>query len=160
MNIDQTLELSDYEPSEKELALLRVLLNPEHANKTITDKVEIAGIDRSMYYYYMKKPDFLSLIRSSSMNLVSSGVTDIIHAFMDKAKGGSFKHGKVLLEMAGMHSDSISIDNSTVNVIVGGKNIEKMGDRELIRLAEEQGIRVSEREKQIIDAKYKVIDNG
>jgi hypothetical protein len=159
MDIQETLTLSDYEPSENELKLLKTLLNPKNRNLSITEKTEQAGISRQMYYYYMKKQGFVDLLRKASKNLVVSEIPDIIHAFVNEAKKGSFKHGKLLLEMSEMYSDKIEISSTSVHAIVGGRDISKMTDMEMIQLAKEQGIELSDREKEIFDAKYRVIED-
>lgn len=110
---------TDYEPTEKEKNLLEVLLNPDYRMKSITDICKAAKCSRNIYYDAFGKPGFIDLYKKQSVDLVKRAVASIINTFIREAQRGSFPHGKVLLEMAGLytekmeHSGSIDISDKS-----------------------------------------------
>jgi hypothetical protein len=102
--------LTEYEPTEKERAILEALLNPEHRMKSITDICKIADCSRLTYYNAFKKPEFAELYKQRSLELVKQCVAPVLNTFVREAQRGSFQHGKVILEMAGLHSDKLQHD--------------------------------------------------
>jgi hypothetical protein len=108
-----------YEPTEKEKTLLEVLINPEYRMKSITDICKIAKCARSTYYEAFSKPEFVEIYRQYSVDLVKQFIAPIINAFIREAQRGSFQHGKVILEMAGMYSDKLEITGKINNPMEG-----------------------------------------
>ena len=104
-----------YKPTEKEKALLEVLLNPDYRMKSITDICRIAKCARSTYYEAFSKPGFVDLYNQYSNDLIKQSVAPVINTFIREAQRGSFQHGKVILEMAGMYSDKIEISGKIDN---------------------------------------------
>jgi hypothetical protein len=102
--------LTDYKPTEKEKNLLEVLLNPENRMKSITDICKLAKCSRPIYYEAFSKPGFVALYRQMSMNLVKQSVGPVLNTFIREAQRGSFQHGKVILEMAGVYSESSKVE--------------------------------------------------
>lgn len=94
---------TEYEPTNAELKLLEVLVNPEHYRKSITDKCSIAGVDRTTYYRAYNKPGFRELVAKRAQDLVLEYVLPTIHAFGKQAMLGSFQHGETILEMANLY---------------------------------------------------------
>jgi hypothetical protein len=101
-----------YEPTQKEKALLEVLLNPEHRMKSITDICKIAGCDRVTYYNAFAKPGFSELYKEQSKDLVRQAVAPVLNTFVREAIRGSFQHGKVILEMADVYTESSKIEHA------------------------------------------------
>jgi hypothetical protein len=101
--------LTDYKPTEKEKNLLEVLLNPENRMKSITDICKLAKCSRPVYYEAFTKDGFVELYKRSSQDLVKQSVAPVLNTFIREAKRGSFQHGKVLLEMAGVYSDKLEL---------------------------------------------------
>jgi hypothetical protein len=101
--------LTDYKPTEKEKNLLEVLLNPENRMKSITDICKLAKCTRPVYYEAFTKDGFVELYKRSSQDLVKQSVAPVLNTFIREAKRGSFQHGKVLLEMAGVYSDKLEL---------------------------------------------------
>lgn len=91
--------------TEAEEKLLEVLLSPENRMKNITEICHITGISRMTYYRAFEKPEFVERYKRESKELVNKAVAPVVNAFIREAKRGSFQHGKVLLEMAGMYEE-------------------------------------------------------
>jgi len=101
--------------TKSERALLEVLLNPENRMKSVADICKIAKIDRSTYYRAFQKPDFVEIYKQQAIDLVKQSVAPIINTFIREAQRGSFQHGKILLEMAGVYSENLKL-SADVNV--------------------------------------------
>ena len=109
-NMTTLQRVTEYQPTEAEQKLLEVLLSPEHRLKSIKDICIIAGISRMAYYRAFEKPDFQSLYKNQSKALVDQSIAPILNTFVREALRGSFQHGKVILEMAGLYSEKSTID--------------------------------------------------
>jgi hypothetical protein len=96
---------TEYEPTEKEKAILEALLNPDNRMKSISDICKIANCTRPVYYLAFDKPGFKAIYESKSKELVKHAIGPVINAFIKEAVRGSFPHGKVILEMAGLHTE-------------------------------------------------------
>ena len=96
---------TDYEPTEKEKNLLEVLLNPENRMKSITDICKLAKCTRPVYYDAFAKPGFVEIHNKYSVDLVKQSVSSVLNTFIREAQRGSFQHGKVILEMAGLYAE-------------------------------------------------------
>lgn len=103
--------LTKYEPTEKEKAILEVLLNPEHRMKSITDICKVAGCSRVTYYEAFSKPGFAEIYKEQSKELVRNAVAPVLNTFVREALRGSFQHGKVILEMADVYTESSKIEH-------------------------------------------------
>lgn len=104
--------LTEYRLSDKERALLEVLLNPEHRTKSITDICKVAGISRPTYYSVMEKPEFKAIYEDKTKDLIKQAIGPVVNTFVREALRGSFQHGKVILEMAGLYSEKTTIEHT------------------------------------------------
>jgi hypothetical protein len=100
---------TQYEPTEKEKNLLEVLINPENRMKSITDICKLAKCTRPVYYEAFAKPEFVEIYNKQSVDLVKQNAASILNTFIREAQRGSFQHGKVLLEMAGLYNEKQDI---------------------------------------------------
>lgn len=100
-----------------EHSILEAMLNPENRMKNVADICKIAKVDRSTYYRAFQKPDFIETYKELSESLVKQSIAPVINAFVREAKRGSFQHGKVLLEMAGLYNKKDDDDTKTINLI-------------------------------------------
>ncbi len=121
-----------YEPTPCEQRILEVLLNPENRDKTVKEKCRIAEVDRKTYYKAFKKPEFADLVKDESRQLVLAAVLPIIHTFIKKGKKGSYQHGKVILEMAGLYQEKTKTElhapNGGIEVKINLIECERPGD--------------------------------
>jgi HSP20 family molecular chaperone IbpA len=119
-NVNTTLieqNRTEYQLTESEQKLLDVLTNPDYRMKSIKEICAIAAIGRTTYYAAFKKPEFKELYKSASKALVDQAVAPVLNTFVREALRGSFQHGKVILEMAGLYSEKLDIDvNGEVNI--------------------------------------------
>jgi hypothetical protein len=101
---------TDYQFTEAEQKLLDVLLNPDYRMKSIKEICAIAAIGRTTYYAAFKKPEFQALYKSQSRALVDQSIAPVLNTFVREALRGSFQHGKVILEMAGLYSEKSTVE--------------------------------------------------
>ena len=107
--MDTLLNFTNTGLTEKEKSLLEVLLNPENRMKSITDICKLAKCTRPVYYEAFSKPEFVKIYNQYSTDLVKQSVASVINTFIREAQRGSFQHGKILLEMAGLYTDKVEI---------------------------------------------------
>lgn len=100
-----------------EHSILEAMLNPENRMKNVADICKIAKVDRSTYYRAFQKPDFIETYKELSESLVKQSIAPLINTFIREAQRGSFQHGKVLLEMAGLYNKKDDDDTKTINII-------------------------------------------
>lgn len=132
-------KVTEYRPTLAERKLLEVLLNPELRTATVTDICQRAGISRQTYYKTIKKPEFLKLYESQSRDLVRVAIGPVVNAFIKAAKEGSYPHGKVILEMAGLYAEARKVehlgkDGGPIQYQVDHARFAGMSDRELAAL--------------------------
>lgn len=96
--------LTDSGLSVAERRLMEALLSPENRMKSITDICQIANISRTTYYNAFDNPVFVERYKREAKALVNKAVGPVVNAFLREAKKGSYKHGKVLLEMADLYT--------------------------------------------------------
>lgn len=104
--------LTEYKLTEKEKNLLEVLLNPENRMKSITDICKLAKCSRPIYYEAFSKPGFVEIYKQRSMELIKQSIAPVLNTFIREAQRGSFQHGKVLLEMAGIYTEKQQLEHS------------------------------------------------
>lgn len=104
--------LTDYKLTEKEKNLIEVLLNPENRMKSITDICKLAKCSRPVYYEAFSKPGFVEIYKKRSVDMVKQSIASVINTFIREAQRGSFQHGKVLLEMAGIYTEKSDVNLS------------------------------------------------
>ncbi len=92
--------------------------------KSITDICKAAKCSRNIYYDAFAKPEFVELYKQYSNDLVKQSVAPVINAFIREAQRGSFNHGKMLLEMAGMYTDKSEVEIKSLPQIV----LKRSGD--------------------------------
>lgn len=107
---------NEYKPTKAEQSLLEAKLNPENRMKSVADICKIAKIDRATYYRAFQKPEFVDYYNKRSVDLVKQNVAPIINAFIREGQRGSYQHGKIILEMAGVYTEKSDVKLSgTVN---------------------------------------------
>jgi len=122
-----TLQIcTNYQPTEKEQNLLEVLINPENRMKSITDICKIAKCERQTYYNAFAKPGFVEIYNAKCQELIKQSVGAIINAFVREAQRGSYQHGKLLLDMAGLHTD----EEKARTAALKAKVVDNGGDTE------------------------------
>ena len=108
-------KLTEYTPTNAESKLLEIMLSPELHGLNVTEICQYAGVSRQTYYDAFKKPEFVAYYQDRSKDLVKAAVGPVINAFLKAAKDGSYPHGKVILEMAGLYSERQKIEHMGAN---------------------------------------------
>lgn len=146
---------TEYQPTPKEERLIEVLLDPANRMKSITEICGIVPCDRGTYYNAFNKPGFVELYTRKSQELAKKYLGQVMSAFVREATRGSYPHGKVLLEMAGVYKETVRKEvsgdkNNPVEVNVHLSRIADMSDDELKALLEsgidEAGSDISDKE--------------
>ncbi|MFT4146415.1 MAG: phBC6A51 family helix-turn-helix protein [Mobilitalea sp.] len=96
----------------EEQTLLEVMLNPESRMKSVTEICKLAKIERATYYKAFQKPEFVEIYKQKSIDMVKQSAASILNTFIQEAQQGSFRHGKVILEMAGLYAEKSNINVS------------------------------------------------
>lgn len=104
--------MNNYVATKKEEDLLKILLDPAHRTKSITDQCKLAKVSRPVYYEAMRKPEFREYLKARSLELVVAAVPATVNAFVKKAQRGSYTHGKVILEMAGLLNSKLTVEHT------------------------------------------------
>jgi len=95
--------------------------------KSITDICKLAKCTRPVYYDAFAKPEFVEIYKQGSVDLVKQSVGSILNTFIREAQRGSFQHGKVLLEMAGVYTEKSDLKfkadaNTEITIKIGGED--------------------------------------
>ena len=116
-NMTTLQTFTEYQPTTAEVKLLEILLNPEYRTKSITEVCKIANCSRPTYYDAMAKPGFKAIYEDKTKDLIKQSIGPVVNTFVREALRGSFQHGKVILEMAGLYSEKSTIDiNAEFNI--------------------------------------------
>ena len=99
------IQENQYIPTKAEEALLDIMLNPENRMKTVADICTMAKVDKATYYRAFKKPDFKALYKVLSIDLATRYAGPMVATFAREGLRGSYQHGRVILEMAGIYSE-------------------------------------------------------
>jgi hypothetical protein len=102
----------EYLPTPGEQRLLEVLLNPSYYGKSITEKCQFADISRQTYYILMKKSEFTSLIKKTSIDLLKDRIGEILDASVKFAVSNArcSQDRRMLLELIGLYKEHKTLD--------------------------------------------------
>lgn len=98
----------DYQPSETELAMLELLLDPYKRLSTVTSICKEIGISRSRYYAIHQKPDFAAYYRAVCQEAVRIKSGQLVNIGIREAqKGGTagYQYWRDLMKLGGMIED-------------------------------------------------------
>lgn len=132
--------MNKYKPTEKEQSFLKVLMNPENMNLTVREKAAKANVSTRTFYNYLDKPEVMNLYRELMLKEIALDARGMIRVATKEAMKGSFQHFKMLMEMAGLHSNKLEINKNETHVYIEGKNVEHMSDEELYEIARRKGV--------------------
>lgn len=119
--------------------LLEVLLDPANRLRSVTDVCQMAEITRDTYYQAFKRPMFVKRYEEQSKDLALRHAGPVMNAFVREATRGSFQHGKVILEMAGLYTPKEKMeltgkDGGPIKVQEQPIDLSKLTDAELVAL--------------------------
>ena len=101
--------------TKKQEQLLQVLANPEHKNKSIKEICVLANISEQYFYQLRRYPSFIERVKAEIGGMIVASAPQIVQAFTDKAKRGSYEHGKYLLQAIDIGKDT-PITQTIVNI--------------------------------------------
>jgi hypothetical protein len=134
---------TEYQPTEKERIILELLLTPENRTKSITDICRLANCSRTIYYDAMAKPEFKALYENKTKDLIKQSIGPVVNTFVREALRGSFQHGKVILEMAGLYSEKSTLEvTGEVNLISPEERQKRISELQEARQKVLEGIKV------------------
>jgi hypothetical protein len=105
--IELAENVTEYQPTETEEKILEFLMNPANRMKPVTEICAMVNCSTRTYYRAFEKPDFVAHYNKVSLEVVKQSVMPVVHAFQREAVRGSFQHGKVILEMAGIYKETV-----------------------------------------------------
>jgi hypothetical protein len=97
-------------PTEKRL--IEALLDPNNRFKSISEICDTAKCSRNTYYRAFNKPHFREEYKRQAAALSERHLGQVMNAFVREATRGSFQHGRVLLEMAGVYTEKSKHEHS------------------------------------------------
>jgi hypothetical protein len=97
-------------PTEKRL--IEALLEPNNRFKSISEICDTAKCSRNTYYRAFNKPHFREEYKRQAAALSERHLGQVMNAFVREATRGSFQHGRVLLEMAGVYTEKSKHEHS------------------------------------------------
>lgn len=121
--------------TKKEKMLLEALLDPANRMKNVSEICRLVPCDRSVYYRAFDNPAFVEEYTKMSKELAHRHLSQVMNAFVKEAVRGSFQHGKVLLEMAGVYTEKVKQEHSgqiSQKVDLSGLSVEEL--RKLAKL--------------------------
>lgn len=126
--------------TDAERSLMTVMTDPSKIHFTVKEICEKAGVSRNTYYKAIKKKPFINEYKKRSAELVDSDIGEVVKALLKEAKKGSAKHIQIALEMSGLYSKNINVNQQSVSITLDGKDIKNMSDATLIEVAKKYGI--------------------
>lgn len=96
--------------TKEERKMLQTALNS--GGKRVTLELLAKDCNRSVNFVYQKlqEPAFKELFMDALRGSLLAEVPEIMGAFVTKAKEGSFPHGKLLLEIAGIYNNESNLN--------------------------------------------------
>lgn len=87
----------------KQQILLEALMDPANRLKSISELCGLLKMDRKTYYQAWENPEFVRRHRAATKGLAERHAAQVLNSFVREATRGSYQHGKVILEMAGVY---------------------------------------------------------
>ncbi len=96
--------------SAPEKRILKAALKCGEQKLTLAGLAEESGVKASMLCEKLKSPEFRQLFVETMRSALTAETPSILHTFVQAAKEGSFQHGKLILEVTGVHSDKQKLE--------------------------------------------------
>ena len=102
--------------TKKQQHLLEVLANPQFRDASVRDICNAAGITTGYFRQLRQNPAFIEAVQTYCAGLCIQHSPGIIAKFAEQAKKGQFKHGELLLKVAGIVRDTPLIQMVMANL--------------------------------------------
>lgn len=97
------------EITELEQNILKTAAQLEGKRFTIEEIADKVGCSPLTIHKRLQDEEFRELFLDTLKNSLSAEVPEVLNSFVERAKGGSFKHGKLVLEIAGVYKEKKEI---------------------------------------------------
>ena len=102
--------------TELETKILRSVVSSSGRRLSIDELAAVTGCStETIYNRLMKKAEFQELFKEALTNSLIPEMPEVLNSFIDEGKKGSFKHGKLLLEITSIYKENKKI-TADVNV--------------------------------------------
>ena len=89
-----------------EARLLKAIATPIGRRLSVEELADAASCKPDTIYQRLQEnPEFHELFKQALTGSLTAEIPEILNAFTQHAKGGSFKHGKLILELAGIYKE-------------------------------------------------------
>lgn len=95
------MELTDLETK-----ILKAVHGHGNRRLSVEEIADSVGCRPDTVYKRLQKDEFRQMFFEATKNSLSADVPVILNAFVDAAKNGSYKHGQLILEMAGAYDST------------------------------------------------------
>lgn len=103
--------------SAKEKRIIKEAMRCGEQKLTVRTLAQNAKVKPEFIVAKLKSPEFRQLFIEAMRDGIVAETPAILHSFVNAAKEGSFQHGKLMLELAGVHQEKQCIDlNARVEV--------------------------------------------
>jgi hypothetical protein len=102
----------DWSPEQAEFMLWLAMPKRARSFKTQQRFAAHIGVHESTLSDWKRVDGFMAEVKAISVSLVDHDVPDIIHKMVSQAKGGSFIHQQMILEMAGVYAPKMKHEHT------------------------------------------------
>jgi len=92
-----------------EKKVLKIVSSEAGRRLTVEELADRVGCQASTVYKRLQNKEFRDLFMEAMRNSIAASVPEVMNAFIDRAKTGSFKHGKLILEVSGIYEETKNI---------------------------------------------------
>jgi hypothetical protein len=102
------MDVMEVKLSELEEKLLAVAASAGGNRLTIQELADKCKCKPATIHKKLQEEEFKQLFLETLKGSLISDIPDILNSFVKEAKDGSFKHGELLLELAGVHKKEVN----------------------------------------------------
>jgi AcrR family transcriptional regulator len=96
-----------------EMRILKAVAANGGARMTIEQLAHVANCSADTIYQRLaNKQDFQELFKEALVNSLTGEMPEVLSSFVEEAKGGSFKHGKLLMELTGIYKEDKKVTHN------------------------------------------------
>jgi len=108
--------------SKPEQKMIKVAMESGGHRVTLEQLSKASGRSLNYVYEKMQDPDFRELFSAALRGALMSEMPEILGVFLEKAKEGSYAHGKLLLEMTKIYNQESNLNiNAQVTAYKGSE---------------------------------------
>ncbi len=102
--------MADIKLSRVEKRILAAALECGQTHLTVEGIAQAAGCSAEVVCKRLQRPEFKQLFTEAVQSALVAETPAILNTFVHAAKEGSFKHGKLILEITGMHQETQKVE--------------------------------------------------